>query len=41
MRTGGGLTFVYAVPALERVMLVTTPAVMDAVARAVVPTPTA
>jgi len=40
MRTGGALTFVYPVPALDMVILVTTPAVMDAVAAAVVPSPT-
>ena len=39
-RTGGTLVFVYPVPALDSVMLVTTPAVIDAVAVAVVPSPT-
>ncbi len=41
MRTGGALVFVYPVPALDSVILVTVPAVIDAVADAVVPSPTA
>ena len=41
IRTCGTLVFVYPVPAFDKVMEVTTPAVMDAVAVAVVPRPTA
>ena len=40
INTCGGLTLVYPVPALESVIEVTTPAVIDAVATAVVPSPT-
>ena len=40
IKTGGALVFVYPVPTLDKVTDVTTPAVIDAVAVAVVPSPT-
>ena len=42
MRTTGGFASLYSVPAVDTVILVTTPFVIDAVAsaRAVVPKPT-